>query len=182
MILLEKWLGRTLDLTKVLGAIAIFLMMAHITMDVAARFLLWKPLPGTLVFVSKYYMVAVAFLSLAVAERVNQHITVEVVSEHFPMRVQNGVNVMGTALSAVIFGLLAYRGWLEAVKKQSIDAFIVEQDIRFPVWPSYYVLAFGAGLMCLTLIFKIVRHLRGGEGLRVTDPFRGDRPIGDADL
>ena len=182
MKLLEKWLGRVLDLTKVLGAIAIFLMMAHITLDVAARFILWKPLPGTLIFVSKYYMVFVAFLSLAIAERANQHITVEVVSEHFPMRVQNRVNVMATVLSAVVFGLMAYRGWLEAVKKQNIDAFILEQNIRIPVWPSYYVLAFGAGLMCLTLIFKIVRHLRGGEGTRVNDPFHGDRPVGGADL
>lgn len=181
MITLEKLLGRLLDLTKVLGAIAIFLMMLHITTDVVARFVFWKSPPGTLIFVSKYYMVIVAFLSLAVAERSNQHITVEVVSEHFPMRVQNGFNLMAAILSLIVFALIAYRGWDEAVKKQSIGAFILEQDVRIPIWPSYYILTLGAALMCLTLLFKIARHLTFGKGRSVTDPFESDLPRGSAD-
>lgn len=168
---LETLLGRVLDVTTVLGAVAIFLMMTHITLDVAARFFLLKPLPGTLVFVSRYYMVIVAFLSLAVTERRAQHISVEVVSELMPERVQGGFNLMGAVLSAGIFGMLAWRGMGEAGKKYDIGAFVLEHDIAILVWPTYYLLTFGAGLMCLTLIFKIVRHLTRGAGSRVTDPF-----------
>jgi len=171
MNIVEQLLGRTLDITKVLGAIAIFLMMAHITLDVVARFVVLKPLPGTLVFVSRYYMVIVAFLSLAVTERHAQHISVEVVSERMPERVQGGLNVMGALLSAIIFGMLAWRGFEEGIKKYEVGAFVLESNVAIPVWPTYFLLTFGAALMSLTLIFKIIRHLSGGVETRVTHPF-----------
>jgi len=156
-------LGRLIDATTLLGAIAVFLMMAHITVDVAGRFLFRSPLPGTLVFVSNYYMVAVAFLSLAYAERRDAHISVEILAERLSMGMQSGLSFASTMLSAGIFGILAWRGLGEAQTKHAMGSFMIEQGVRIPVWPSYYLLPFGAGLMFLVLIFKLVRYLRGGE-------------------
>jgi TRAP-type C4-dicarboxylate transport system permease small subunit len=171
MMLIERILARILDGVTFLGALAVFLMMAHITLDVAMRFLINDPPPGTLIFVSRYYMVVVAFVSLAFAERRSGHINVEIVSERFPIPIQNTFNVLGALLSAAIFAMLAWRGFGEAMNKQSIDAFVLEQDVSIPIWPSYYLLPLGAGLMCLTLLFKIARHLFGNQGKTVLDPF-----------
>jgi TRAP-type C4-dicarboxylate transport system permease small subunit len=171
MDVIERILARILDGVTFIGALAVFLMMAHITLDVAMRFLLNDPPPGTLVIVSRYYMVVVAFLSLAFAERRSGHINVEIVSERFPLPVQNTFNVLGAMLSCTIFAMLAWRGFEEGMKKQHIGAFALEQDISIPIWPSYYLLPIGAGLMCLTLIFKIVRHLFGGPEKTVLEPF-----------
>lgn len=143
---IERVLGRVLDAVTFLGALAIFLMMTHITLDVAMRFLVNDPPPGTLIFVSRYYMVVVAFLSLAFAERRSAHISVEILSERLPSSLQNAFNVLGAALSATIFAMLAWRGFEDAVKKQEIGAFVLEQDVVIPIWPSYYLLPLGAGL------------------------------------
>lgn len=168
---IERILKLVLDAVTVLGALAVFLMMAHITLDVAMRFLFNDPPPGTLIFVSRYYMVVVAFVSLAFAERRSGHINVEIVSELMPLRMQNTFNVLGALLSAVIFAMLAWRGLGEAAKKHDIGAFVLEQGIAIPVWPSYYLLPIGAGLMCLTLLFKIARHYTNNENKTVSAPF-----------
>jgi len=146
---IERILKLVLDAVTVLGALAVFLMMAHITLDVAMRFL----------------------VSLAFAERRSGHINVEIVSELMPLRMQNTFNVLGALLSAVIFAMLAWRGLGEAAKKHDIGAFVLEQGIAIPVWPSYYLLPIGAGLMCLTLLFKIARHYTNNENKTVSAPF-----------
>lgn len=171
MDVIERVLARILDGVTFIGIVAVFLMMAHITLDVVMRFLLNDPPPGTLIIVSRYYMVIVAFLSLAFAERRSGHINVEIVSECLPLPVQNTFNLLGTILSLVIFAMLAWRGFEEGMKKQQIGAFALEQDVLIPIWPSYYLLPIGAGLMCLVLIFKIVRHLIGGPDETVLEPF-----------
>ena len=168
---ITRVLGRVVDFVAIIGATAIFLMMAHITLDVFLRYVFWNPLPGTLVFVSNYYMVAVSFLSLAFAERRSAHIAVEVATEHFPLRFQRFTNCIGSALSALIFAMLAWRGFDEAFSKQAIDAFMLEQGVRIPIWPSYYLLPVGAGLMSLTLLFKIIRYLVVGSEKPVTEQF-----------
>lgn len=167
---ITRLLGRLIDLVTIVGAIAIVLMMLHITLDVFLRYVFWSPPPGTLVFVSNYYMVAVSFLALAFAERRNAHIAVEVVFEYFPLRFQRLTSCLGAALSALIFGMLAWRGLDEALRKQAIDAFMFEQGLRIPIWPSYYLLPIGAGLMSLVLVFKIIRYLVGGSEKPITEP------------
>jgi len=165
-------LGRLIDATTVISAIAVFLMMAHISVDVIGRFFFRSPLPGTLVFVSNYYMVAVAFLSLAYAERRDAHITVEILTERMAMGVQSGLSFSSTLLSAGVFGMLAWRGLGEAQTKYAMGSFMLEQGVRIPVWPSYYLLPVGAGLMFLVLVFKLLRYLRGGEGAAIDADFR----------
>ena len=68
-----KAIDRMIDLLSfvfmAIAAIALTLMMGHVTVDVAGKYLLNAPVPVTLEMVSNYYMVAVVFLPLAAAER-----------------------------------------------------------------------------------------------------------------
>jgi TRAP-type C4-dicarboxylate transport system permease small subunit len=167
----ERVLGRVVDAVTVLGAVAIFLMMAHITLDVAGRFLFNAPPPGTLVFVANYYMVIVAFLSMAFAERRNQHISVEILTERMALGVQHKLGFGTTLLSAGMFGLLAWRGFGEAGTKFADGSILIEQGVAIPVWPSYFLLPVGAGLMCAVLVFKLLRFVRGGPDAATTVRF-----------
>jgi TRAP-type C4-dicarboxylate transport system permease small subunit len=163
MIALGRLLARFIDLTTLLGLVAVALMMLHITIDVAGRFLLNEPVPATIAFVSNYYMVVVAFLPIAYAETRNSHITVEVLTELFPMRVQNHLYSWSYLISALVFGLLTYRGWGEAVKAQGSGTFIMEQSTKLLVWPSYYLLPIGTGLMVVVLLYRFVLYLTGAK-------------------
>lgn len=164
MNMISRLLGRAIDLTTVVGAIAVALMMVQITADVIGKFIFLSPVPATITLVSNYYMVVVAFLPLAYAERGNGHITVEVLTELMPMPVQRHLGAFATLLSALVFALLTYRTFPEAMNKQDIGTFIMEQGTKVPTWPSYYLLPIGTGLMVLVLLFKLVRYVRGGEG------------------
>ncbi len=166
-----RLLGTTIGAATLIGASAVALMMLHITADVIAKFVFSWPLPGTIAIVSQYYMVAVVFVPLAFAERRNMHISVEVLAEHFPFPVQRRLNFGATTFSVAVFGMLAWRGLEEAVRKQDVGTFIIEQGVRIDTWPAYYLVPLGTGLMVLTLVYKLARYLRGGPESDTSVPF-----------
>jgi TRAP-type C4-dicarboxylate transport system permease small subunit len=168
---LTRLIGRIIDATTVIGAVAVALMMIQITADVVAKFVFLAPLPATITMVSNYYMVIVAFLPLAFVERRDGHITVEVVTEFMPARLQRNLAVWATALSAVVFALLTWRGLHDATAKYDIGAFIMEQGVKVEIWPSHFILPAGTALMSLVLVFKIIRYLTGGREAATTVRF-----------
>ena len=149
-----------IDGATVLGAAAVFLMMAHVALDVAGKVLVSTPVPATLAMVSNYYMVVVAFLPLAVAERRDAHIAVEVLTDRFPEKVQHVLRGFGTLFFAGVFALLARQAFVEAASKREVGAFMLEQDVKVLIWPSHYLMAAGCTLMVLALLARIA----GGFG------------------
>jgi TRAP-type C4-dicarboxylate transport system permease small subunit len=158
-----RFLARTVDVSTVIGLIAVALMMLHITIDVAGKFLLNTPVPATISLVSHYYMVVVAFLPIAFAERRRAHITVEVLTELFPARAQHHLYAWSYVLSAVVYGLLTFRSWDEARRAHEIGAFIMEQSTKLIVWPSYYLLPIGMGLMTIAVVYRFLVYLTGAK-------------------
>lgn len=163
MFAIGRLLARFTDLTLVIGLIAVGLMMLHITIDVTGKFLLNEPVPATIALVSSYYMVVVAFLPIAYAETRNSHITVEVLTELFPMRVQKHLYSWSYLISAVVYGLLTYRTWGEALRAHNTGTFIMEQSTKLLVWPSYYLLPIGCGLMTLVLVYRFILYATGAK-------------------
>lgn len=151
-----SWLNTTLT---TLGGLAIALMMIHVTLDVALRYIFNAPLPGTITVVAYYYMIIAAFLPLAFAEQKNAHISVEVFTDLLPDRGQYHLAAWILPLSALIFGILAWRTWGEAVSKHNITASVVQGNTSIPVWPTYYVLPIGFGLLTLVLAYKFLVYL-----------------------
>ncbi|MGR3321200.1 MAG: TRAP transporter small permease [Sagittula sp.] len=155
-------LNSVIDAATVLGAAAVFLMMAHVALDVAGKVLFAKPLPATLAMVSNYYMVVVAFLPLAVAERRDAHIAVEVLTDRFPATVQRVLRGFGTLFSAAVFALLARQAFVEAASKHEVGAFMLEKDVKVLIWPSHYLMAAGCSLMVIALLARIAGAFRTG--------------------
>jgi TRAP-type C4-dicarboxylate transport system permease small subunit len=168
---IQRILGRSIDVTMILGAIGVLLMMAHITIDVIAKFFFNWPLPGTITIVSNHYMILVAFLPLAFAERQNGHISVEVLVEHFPARVQYVLSLFALMIGAIVFAMLTWQGWVEAIRAYNISAFVIEHSLRIPIWPARFLLPIGCGLMVLTLLLKIALGVRRGPSISQTEPF-----------
>jgi TRAP-type C4-dicarboxylate transport system permease small subunit len=160
-------LGRLLawitNMTTIAGALAIAFMMLHISADVLARFLFDTPLPGTITIVSNYYMIIAAFIPLAFAEQKEAHISVEVVTELLPGVVQKHLAGWLLLVSMAAFALLAVRTWGEALAKHRIGASIVQGDTSILIWPTYYMLPIGCGLMVLILGYKFLVYLTGKD-------------------
>ncbi|MBX3575059.1 MAG: TRAP transporter small permease [Mesorhizobium sp.] len=156
-------LNRIIDATMIIGAAAVALMMLHIAIDVIAKFVFQTPLSGTLEIVSNYYMIVVAFIPLAFAERSNAHISVEVAVENFPSGIKHYLSLFALIFSIAVFAAFAWQGFVEAERARASGTFMIEQNIKILIWPAKYLLPVGAGLMAITQIAKLVIAIRGGQ-------------------
>ena len=149
-----RLLARALDATQAIAAILVIAMMIHVSVDVIARYASARGFPATVEIVSNYYMVGIAFLPLAFAERMNAHISVEVVTQLLSQKLQDVALYISWLLSIVVYGVLTYRTFLDAEDKREVGAFVFTQGVRLDIWPSYYFLPIGFALMTLTLVYR----------------------------
>jgi TRAP-type C4-dicarboxylate transport system permease small subunit len=139
-------------------------MMLHITVDVLCRYLFALSLHGTVEIVSTYYIVAVVFLPLALVERLNAHIVVELLSQHLPRRAGE-LLIAGVALiSAAYFGAFTWQTWGDAVQKFRVGEVILG-TVPVTVWPTRFYLPIGCGLITLVLVYKSWRLLLGDNSV-----------------
>ncbi len=76
------WVSRII--TYIATALAA-LMMLHVTIDVILSQFIAEPLPGTVDYVSYYYMVGLVFLPLPFVEYTNEHIKVDLIHDLLPV-------------------------------------------------------------------------------------------------
>ena len=163
MQMIGRVLAGMIRLLTWVGMLAVILMMLQITIDGAGKYLFNAPIPATISMVSNYYMVVVAFIPIAYVETRNEHITVEVVTEFLPIRTRYHLYSWTYLLSAVVYGLLTYKTWMEANKSFQAGSFIVEQGYKVVIWPSYYLLPIGTGLMTAVLIYRWIIYITGAK-------------------
>jgi len=156
-------LSRASRWTSVLAGIAVALMMVQVTLDVAMRHLFGAPLPATLTIVSYYYMVIAAFIPLALAEDRRAHISVEVFTELLPKPVQRHLAGLMLLPTSAITGLLTWRTMEAAIDAFQNGTAQVSGSSPIPVWPAYFALPVGAGLMTALLLVRFVAYVSGQD-------------------
>lgn len=163
MTMLGRALAGVTRVGTVLGGIAIALMMVHVSLDVLFRYAFNSPLPGTLTIVTYYYMIIATFVPLAYAEHRRAHISVEVATELMPARVRHHLQGWMYLATAAVMGVLTWRTWGEALKNWDLGASQVQGSTTIPVWPAYFALPFGAGLMTAILLLRFAAYLTGRD-------------------
>ncbi|MFC4259454.1 TRAP transporter small permease [Marinobacter lacisalsi] len=156
MFAIGKYLSKITNFVSIIGGLAIALMMFHITADVAGRYIFDSPMPGTITVVSYYYMSIAAFIPLAFAEQKDAHISVEVITERMPRWMQHNLERLALLCSLTVFGFLGVRSFLEAQRKFSSGASIVQGNSEIPIWLTYFVLPLGCLLMVLVVAYKLI--------------------------
>lgn len=159
-----KLLGGAASLLGWVGGAALLLMMLHITADVTARYLFNSPLHGTVEIVPTYYMVATVFLPLALIEKMNGHISVELISQHLPRRAQEIQIGVVALLSAAYFAAFTWQTWGDALKKFAVKE-VSLGSIAITVWPTRFYVPIGCGLIALMLVFKAIQLFRGDSSV-----------------
>lgn len=139
-----------------LGGFIVLVAMIHVAADVILKFVFASPIPGTIVWVSNYYMVAIVFLPLLSTELRNQHIAVDL-WPHVPPVLDRFAMRLTWALSAAVFGLLAWNTWRDAMRKYDEGEFVLDQGGTVVTWPGYFLLPLGFGVVTVLLLAKILR-------------------------
>ncbi len=161
MPLIGKAIAAALRVLSWVGTACILLMMLHVAADVVMRYLFNSPLPGTLNIVSRYYMVAVVFLSLAVAERQDAHISVEILYDRLPAGARRALAPLAWLLTALTFAAIAVRSGEVAWSKTLIRASVDEGTTTIPVWQSYWLVAIGSALVAILALWRLALALLG---------------------
>ncbi|MEC9345298.1 MAG: TRAP transporter small permease [Pseudomonadota bacterium] len=160
-----KALGRILSwavaASTMFGAACVVLMMLQIVADVLLKNIFAWPIPATSVIVSHYYMVAVAYIPIALSEKLNGHIAVEVLFRRFGQQWQRFLMGCIWLVSAIVAGGITHRLWFEAMKKFSVEANVLEAGLKIYTWPSHFILPVGFGLFCLVLLYRFVLSVTG---------------------
>tara|TARA_R110002020_G_scaffold113518_50_gene261281 strand:+ start:583 stop:1092 length:510 start_codon:yes stop_codon:yes gene_type:complete len=147
-------------LLAVIAALALGLMMLHVTADVVGKYVFNSPIPGTAEVVASYYMVSAVFLPLAWVEIREGSIMVEILYDLLPRLGRRICLLVATALSALFYGGLSWLSWAPAVKAWQIGE-VVEGTWRVVVWPTKFLLPIGLALACVVMLLRLVDIVRG---------------------
>ncbi len=148
----------------VVGGIAVFLMMIHVSADVLSKYIFNRPIVGTLEIVSHYYMVAAIFLPLAAIERTRGHIFVELFTLRLPPRVVLALDAFACLLGAVFAGMIAWRSTIEALRRTRSGEMIDAVYYQILVWPTRWLVPLGTAVFMLMLLQHTARYAAGAFG------------------
>lgn len=160
----RKLLERTADLLGLIAGVLLIVMMLHITLDVVLRYLFSWPLRDTVEIVSTYYIVGIVFLPLALVERLNAHIVVELFSQHLPPRTQELLIACICLLSGAYFGAFTWRTGQDALQKYAVGE-VMLGTTPITVWPTRFYLPIGCGLITVMLVYKSIRLFIGDNSV-----------------
>lgn len=140
----------------------VLLNVVHVGLDVTLRYLFLKPVPGTTAYVAYYYMPAMVYLPLASAELHGKHIAVELVRYRvWGPWVEFVQSRIALAFCAVVTGMITYGASIDAVEKFRARQYIIDGISYIYIWPSYFFLPVGLGLLTVLYIKQLV--MRGVE-------------------
>jgi TRAP-type C4-dicarboxylate transport system permease small subunit len=147
----------------VISGIAIALMAIHIVVDVSMRYLFRAPLPGTVAFVSRYYMVFLVFLPLAFVQRRNAHFVAGLFTDWLPARQRERLDGVTAITMAVVAGLMAWCSISSAIYATDNGEQVQAAEFVIPTWPGRWLVPLGLGLMALCALTMGIRRLIGEQ-------------------
>ena len=154
---------RATALLALLGSVGVVVMLVHICAYVIGRHLAAAPIPATVEIVSNYYMVLIAFLPLAWAERRGDMIAVEVFGQLLrgPFRRIDALFV--AIVTAGAYAILTYATWLVAMREFAVRSYVISLSMTIPVWPSYFILPLSFGLAMVVCLLRVALLLAGRD-------------------
>jgi len=163
---LLAWLQKPIDLMLWLALAAGFLMMMHVTIDVASRYLFNRPFEGTTEIVAGYYMVAVAYLPWAWLASHDRHIVAGVFQRIGTPRFDFWLEIAVKLFTTVYVAVFTYQTFLAAVQRMRAGEVWLAGTMYLPIWPTRWLLPVAGAFMAVYLVLRVIddiaRRVQGG--------------------
>lgn len=143
-----------------IGCTTLALMMIHITADVVLKYVLGKPLSGTLEIVSHYYMVITIFAPLALVEVRREAIVVDAFFPYYPRRSQAVFIGIALVIAMAVYAAFAWQTTLDALHAVRIGERAMGAA-EVPIWPARWIMPVAFCLAALVGLSQFVALLRG---------------------
>lgn len=135
---------RLTKLMMILGAVWAFFLCFFILADIVTR-ALNVPISGTKEIVANS-VVIIVFMQIGFAVRSNSMLRADFLVLAMPKPVQKLLLILAFALGAAFFFFLMKAGIKPALRSFANWEFDGEGALRVPVWPTRWMIIFGAGL------------------------------------
>lgn len=132
-------------------------MMGLTVVDVIGRYVFSAPLMGA-TELTQMLLSAVIFLGLPAVCLDNDHVSVDLLSAHFPAFVQPLRSLVVTLISAAVLGVVSWRIWVYAAQKASYGE--ATNSLRLPVAPLGYLCALCCAVGVVFTLVGAVRQFR----------------------
>jgi TRAP-type C4-dicarboxylate transport system permease small subunit len=156
---LIAWLQKPIDLLFWLSLAAGVLMMLHVTVDVAGRYLFRRPLDGTTEIVAAYYMVLVAYGPWAWLASRDRHIVAGVFQRIGTPRFDFWLEIAVKVLTIAYVSVFTYQTFLAAVQRTQAGDVWLAGTMYIPVWPSRWMLPIAGALMVAYLVLRVLSDI-----------------------
>lgn len=158
---LLRWLQWPIDGLFWLSLLAGFLMMMHVTIDVASRYLFNRPLDGTTEIVAACYMVAIAYLPWAWIASRDNHIVAGMFQHIGSPRFDFWLEIVVKIFTAICIAVFSYQTFLAALRQTRSGEVWLAGTMYLPVWPSRWILPLSGFLMLVYLVLRVMSDLAG---------------------
>src|SRR5699024_5462212 len=121
-----------------------------------------QPIAGSIEYVSYWYMVAIAFCGIALAERYGEHIDAPLVFDRLPRSVRKEFTIVARVLTVLLMIAIAWWGWHEALRQYEFR----EQGgaAGVPIWPGRFLVPLGATACALEVVIRTFIPDRSARG------------------
>jgi TRAP-type C4-dicarboxylate transport system permease small subunit len=150
-------------LTKILvafGAASLAAMMFLTAVDVALRYVFNRPIPGSYELV-EYMMAVFVPFSVVYASYYRQHVSVDLLINRFPKKVQAISGIFTNFLNLVLVTLIAWQSIISI--GQMYESGKTSAVYEIPLYPFVAVLALGMGVFTFLLLLHL---LESGIGVK----------------
>ena len=140
-----------------LAALAMFLIMIVVVLDVAMRYFFAMPLVFSYDLISMYLVVIVFFFALPDTLHKHGHIAIDIFQPYLPVRLRFAAETLGYAAGALVMALIAWklseRTWVAFVNDE-----VTATTIAWPIWLSNLPAAIGCWLFALRCLYRAIGH------------------------
>ena len=147
-------------LSRIMGIIAIAVlvaMMLFTVLDIFLRAFFNHPIPGDVEVIERS-MVCVGFFGLAWCALRGMHIKVDLVVGFLPKRIQCIIDIFNCLLGLFLCIFIVWFSFLESIA--NLEMHTVSNVLRVPLFPFYWFVTFGYGVLGLAILVLLARSLK----------------------
>jgi TRAP-type C4-dicarboxylate transport system permease small subunit len=154
----ESGLWSTNRVMVYIAAAALFAMMMITIADIIGRYVFNNPIKGTWELVG-FLLVGASALALGYCQIRKGHIRVDFLLKRFPEKMQAVLTILAHFLGLVAFSALCWQVILYMQYYLSVKTGNATDTLHIPFYPFVLVLAIGAGMLALVLLFDLVHSI-----------------------
>ena len=154
----ERGLTVVVKAAAFIAAVVLFAMMMLTLGDVVGRYFFSHPIKGTWELVG-LLLICAGTWGLAYCQLERAHISINIILQRFPLRVQAGMRFFTYLVGFGGFSIICWRVFLLAYKYITMPRGNITDTLELPYAPFMLALTFGTGLVALTLLVDMVKSV-----------------------